>query len=55
MKAVFLDYIQESMREKGLQPAGIVAAELVNACKPHPEIFEKALEGVRVIRSLAEF
>ena len=39
-----LIYLQESMKEKGLCPAGIVAAELVNACKPHREIFEKALE-----------
>ena len=42
-----LIYIQESLQEKGLCPAGIVAAELVNACKPHREIFEKALEMAR--------
>ena len=39
-----LCYIEESLQEKQLQPAGIVAAEMVNACKPHREIFEKALE-----------
>lgn len=39
-----LCYIQESLREKGLAPAGIVAAEQVRACKPHPEIFRSALE-----------
>ena len=39
-----LCYIQESLREKELEPAGVVAAEMVNACKPHPEIFRKAIE-----------
>lgn len=39
-----LQYIDQSMAEKDLQPAGIVAAEMVRACKPHREIFEKALE-----------
>ncbi len=39
-----LCYIEESLKEKGIQPEGIVAAELVRACKPHLEIFEKALE-----------
>ena len=39
-----LSYIEESMRLKKLKPAGIAAAEMVRACKPHREIFEKALE-----------
>lgn len=39
-----LQYIRESLEEKELKPAGIVAAEMVRACKPHREIFEKALE-----------
>ena len=39
-----LCYIEESLHEKQLQPAGIIAAEMVKACKPHLEIFEKALE-----------
>ena len=39
-----LCYIEESFRLKDIHPAGIVAAEMVRACKPHPEIFQKALE-----------
>jgi len=39
-----LCYIQQSMEEKGLRPAGIVAAEMVRACKPHRAIFDKAME-----------
>ena len=39
-----LCYIEESLQEKQLHPAGVVAAEMVKACKPHREIFEKALE-----------
>lgn len=44
-----LRYVEESFEEKGLAPTGIVAAEMVRACKPHPELFAKALEvaGVR--------
>ena len=38
-----LRYIQASMAEKGLRPAGIVSAETVRAYKPHKEIFEEAL------------
>ncbi len=38
-----LCYIEESLAEKHLTPAGIAAAEMVQACKPHREIFEKAL------------
>lgn len=39
-----LCYIEESLAEKGLSPAGIAAAEMAYACKPHREIFEAALE-----------
>lgn len=39
-----LSYLQESMRLKDLHPAGIISAELARACKPHPAIFEKAME-----------
>lgn len=38
-------YIEESMRDKGLSPAGIISAEQVRAYKPHKEIFEAALEA----------
>ncbi|MBO4846107.1 MAG: HAD family hydrolase [Lachnospiraceae bacterium] len=39
-----LGYLKESMALKGLNPAGIISAEMVSACKPHRRIFEKALE-----------
>ena len=39
-----LQYIHESLQEKQLTPAGIISAEMVRACKPHREIFDKALE-----------
>ena len=39
-----LCYLEESMRLKDLHPAGIISAEMARACKPHPAIFEKALE-----------
>ncbi len=39
-----LCYIEESFKDKDIHPAGIVAAEMVRACKPHPQIFCKALE-----------
>lgn len=39
-----LCYIQQSFAEKGIRPAGIVAAESVRACKPHRAIFDKALQ-----------
>ena len=37
-------YLERSMKEKKIEPAGIISAELSKACKPHREIFEKALE-----------
>ncbi len=40
-----LAYIEESMTEKGLKPAGIISAEMVKACKPHREILD---EGLRI-------
>ena len=43
-----LCYLEESMKIKGLNPAGIISAETVNACKPHRKIFEKALETASV-------
>ncbi len=39
-----LYYLQESMALKGLNPAGIISAETVKACKPSKLIFEKAME-----------
>jgi len=36
-------YIEMSMEDKGLKPAGIISAEDVKAYKPHKEIFEEAL------------
>ena len=48
-----LIYIQESMREKDLQPAGIISAEMINACKPHREILDKALEVAGILPSEA--
>ena len=38
-----LRFLEESMRLKGLSPAGIISAETARACKPNPAIFEKAL------------
>lgn len=38
-----LSYIERSMEDKCLRPAGIVSAETVRAYKPHREIFDKAL------------
>ena len=43
-----LCYIRESFQEKDIVPAGIIAAEMVRACKPHREIFEKALDTAGV-------
>lgn len=37
-------YIEVSMKEKGLHPAGIICADMVKAYKPNKAIFEKALE-----------
>ena len=39
-----LCYIEESLREKQLEPSGVAAAEMAGACKPHPGIFRMALE-----------
>lgn len=39
-----LIYLERSFEEKALHPAGIISAEMSKACKPHREIFEKALE-----------
>lgn len=39
-----LPYVEESMRDKGLTPAGIICGESVRAYKPHRELFERALE-----------
>ncbi len=39
-----LCYIEESMKIKGLNPAGIISADMAKACKPSNIIFEKALE-----------
>lgn len=48
-----LIYIEASLAEKGLKPAGIAAAETVRACKPHGEIFELALKMAGVSASEA--
>ncbi|EEG74752.1 HAD family hydrolase [[Clostridium] hylemonae] len=37
-------YIEESMRDKDLHPAGIISSDMVRAYKPHRAVFEKALE-----------
>lgn len=39
-----VQYVERSMQEKGLSPAGIISADMVRAYKPHKEIFDKALE-----------
>ncbi len=39
-----LCYLEESMKIKGLRPAGIISSEMARACKPNNMIFEKALE-----------
>lgn len=38
-----LCYVDQSLKEKELQVAGIISAETVRACKPHTEILEEAL------------
>ena len=43
-----LCYLEESMRLKELHPAGIISAESARACKPHPDIFKKALAAAGV-------
>ena len=44
-----LQYILQSLADKGLEVAGIVSAEMVRANKPHTEILEEALKvaGIR--------
>lgn len=37
-------YIEESMKDKGLHPAGIISSDMARAYKPHRAVFEKALE-----------
>ena len=37
-------YVGEGMRDKGLEPAGIICGDMARAYKPHRELFEKALE-----------
>ena len=39
-----LFYLEESMKEKGLNPAGIISAEMARACKPDRAIFDKAFD-----------
>jgi FMN phosphatase YigB (HAD superfamily) len=39
-----LVYLEESLKEKELNPAGIISAEVAKACKPDRAIFEKAFE-----------
>lgn len=39
-----LPYVKESMRDKGLNPAGIICGEMVRAYKPHRELFDLALQ-----------
>ncbi len=46
-----LCYVEESMRLKGLKPAGIISAETAKACKPDPAIFKRALEVAGVSES----
>lgn len=46
-----LCFIEESMKLKGLCPAGIVTADMAGACKPHRAIFDKALEMAGVLPS----
>ena len=38
------EYIAEAMRVNDISPTGIVTADMVNAYKPHPALFRKALE-----------
>ena len=39
-----IQYVEESLKEKGISTAGIVCADMVRAYKPHRELFERALE-----------
>ena len=48
-------YLEESMKEKNLNPTGIISADMVKACKPHIQIFKKALEVAGVEANEAIF
>lgn len=37
-------YIAEAMKVNGISPAGIISADMVKAYKPHPRLFQKAME-----------
>lgn len=39
-----MQYVEKAMAKNDLHPAGIVCADMVNAYKPHKELFQKALE-----------
>ena len=39
-----MEYVEKSMKIKGLLPAGIICADMARTYKPHKELFEKALE-----------
>ena len=39
-----IQYVEQSMKEKELKPAGIISAEMVKACKPHREILDEGLK-----------
>lgn len=39
-----IPYIEKSMKDKKLSPAGIICADMVKAYNPHRGLFEKALE-----------
>ncbi|MBR6307860.1 MAG: HAD family hydrolase [Lachnospiraceae bacterium] len=43
-----LRYVEESMRLKGLKPAGIISADMAKSCKPDQGIFKKAMETAGV-------
>lgn len=44
-------YVHIRMRSSGLHPNGIISASDVKACKPHPAVFEKAVEVSGVSKS----
>lgn len=39
-----LKYVEQSMEDKGLKPAGIISAQMCRACKPHKAILEEGLK-----------
>lgn len=39
-----IQYVEKALSKNGLFPAGIICADMVQAYKPHSEIFERALE-----------